>query len=217
MARLSVAFEVARSLLCAQAEQLLSAVGVCDELALLDPSRCRGWSRLDLIVHVRSGLDEMAATAHVHSPNRVDHDAASYWTSHPDDRDSDPVAHILWLRRSASAYGRPRAAVRHLTDAVQRAEASVRAMTDAPVLFQGKTLTAGDFVATWVVELAIHLLDLDVAATPVGGGLTRSTIEALAEHPLPEGLGADEAILVALGRQPWPADLPTRQGYPLSL
>ncbi|GMA18893.1 maleylpyruvate isomerase N-terminal domain-containing protein [Arsenicicoccus piscis] len=168
MATLNCSLQQAASEFAAQARSFLSAAEGLDERELLDPARCRGWSRLDAVVHVRVGLDEMSAVAGVHSRAPIDHDAASYWRTHPDDRDADPVPHILVLRRTASAYQRPASAVRHLTEVVHRAIAVVDGMPDQPVAFQGKTLAAGDFVATWVVELAVHQLDLALHDAPPG-------------------------------------------------
>lgn len=124
MLPLTCALGPARELFKHQATGFLEAAQALDDIELLDPSQCRGWSRLDLIVHVRMGLDEMASTAAATTQQPADHDAASYWTSHPDDRDDDPVPHIMWLRRTASAYSRPRAAVTHLASATTRALAA---------------------------------------------------------------------------------------------
>ncbi|MCH8627150.1 maleylpyruvate isomerase N-terminal domain-containing protein [Arsenicicoccus piscis] len=217
MATLNCSLQQAASEFAAQARSFLSAAEGLDERELLDPARCRGWSRLDAVVHVRVGLDEMSAVAGVHSRAPIDHDAASYWRTHPDDRDADPVPHILVLRRTASAYQRPASAVRHLTEVVHRAIAVVDGMPDQPVAFQGKTLAAGDFVATWVVELAVHQLDLALHDAPPGCRLARQTLEALADARLPDALDDASAVLVGLGRDPWPAHLPRPHGFPISL
>ncbi|MBT0993366.1 maleylpyruvate isomerase N-terminal domain-containing protein [Cellulomonas sp. DKR-3] len=132
MEALTVPLDEARELFVAQAAEFLAACEALSDLELLDPSRCRGWSRLDLLVHVRAGLDEMAADLATPSTAPPDHDAAGYWGSHPDDRDEDVVPHVMWLRRTASAYGRPRAAVRHLADSTGRAVAAVTSAAEAP-------------------------------------------------------------------------------------
>lgn len=107
MLPLTCALGPARDLFKHQATGFLEAAQALDDTELLDPSRCRGWSRLDLIVHVRMGLDGMASTTAATTQQPADHDAVSYWTSDPDVRDDDPVPHIMWLRRTASAYSRP--------------------------------------------------------------------------------------------------------------
>jgi hypothetical protein len=143
------------------------------------------------------------------------HDAASYWRAYPD-HGSDPVPGTLWLRRTASAYSRPTAAVRHLDQVVTATTAAVRRLPDGPVAFQGLVLSSGDFLATWAVELAVHQLDLDVPA-PASSALplVRRTLEALAGADLPQELGDEEAVLLGLGRVSAGEALPPP--YPISL
>ncbi|MBD8060024.1 maleylpyruvate isomerase N-terminal domain-containing protein [Cellulomonas sp. JH27-2] len=183
-----------------QTEAFVGAAAALDELALLGPSRCYGWSVLDLVVHVRLGLQEMVVGTITSGDGPADHDAASYWTTRPDDRDVDAVPHILWLRRTASAYGRPSAALTHLRDAAAGAVAAVRAMSDGVVGFQGQRMRSGDFVATWVVELAVHQLDLGGDTDVPGAAWARATIEALADADLPTDLDDRSAVLAGLGR-----------------
>lgn len=136
------------------------------------------------------------------------HDAASYWESFADD-DDDPVPHILWMRRTAAAYNRPSGALRHLRDVAATADLVLGRMPDHALLFQGKTMTSGDFLATWVVELAVHHLDLgDGSGRPTDGSLhvVRRTVEAIADTDLPGAWPDDVAALVALGREPLPGD-----------
>ena len=47
----------------------------------------------------------------------------------------------------------------HLRDVAAAARIARGRVPDHPVLFQGKTMTSGDVLTTWVVELAIHQLD----------------------------------------------------------
>ena len=60
---LSFPLPEARDLFAAQTRQLLDAVHSLSELDLLTPSLCAGWARLELVEHLRIGLDEMAAAA----------------------------------------------------------------------------------------------------------------------------------------------------------
>jgi hypothetical protein len=139
-----------------------------------------------------------------------DHDAASYWASFAAD-DDDQVPHILWMRRTATAYNRPEGALRHLDDVAAMLRVALGRMPDHPVLFQGKTMTSGDFLATWVVELAVHQLDLgEEAGHPTPGALTavRRTVEAIADVDLPPTWDDEDAALIALGRVPVPDDVP---------
>lgn len=204
-------------------DELQAVVATCaslSDLDLLDPALCRGWSRLDTVVHVRSGLAEMVVGCLSVTTAEPDHDAASYWNSHPDDRDDDPVAHVLWLRRTASAYGRPSAAVRHLSAVAASLPPVLDAMGEDHIFFQGKVLTGGDYLATWVVELAIHHLDLATPTahpTPASLSVARTVLEAIAEHALPGEMPDEEAVLVAVGRQPWPPGHEASRHFPVSL
>ncbi len=155
-----------------------------------------------------------------HTTSAPDHDAASHWSDHPADRDVDPVPHILWLRRTASAYGRPSAAVRHLKAVDARVRKVVAGSADRTVEFQNMTLTGGDFLATWTVELAVHHLDLNLpghSPTAESLNVTKRTIEAIAMHPIPNGLSGDQGFLTALGRTSWPSQIPAHPSYPISL
>lgn len=197
-----------------QLTAFLAAVEPLSDLDLLAPSLCRGWSRLEVVTHVRIGLEELATTTTRRVDASPDHDAASYWTSHPDDRDDDPVPHLLWMRRVASAHQQPSGAVVHLRTAVETAHHAIRNLPDTVVDFQDKPMTSGDFLATWVVELAVHQLDLDLGDSPTGLDWARATLEALAGVPLPEDLDDRTAVLAGLGRTHRPG-LPAP--YPVSL
>ncbi|GAA2022962.1 hypothetical protein GCM10009740_10120 [Terrabacter terrae] len=218
MRQLSFAHEQAVERLSRQVGELVAAAGSMSDLELLGSSLCHGWSRLDVVVHVRMGLQEMALGTIAASGEEPDHDAASYWAAHPDDRDDDPVLHILWLRRTAAAYSRPRAAVTHLREAADAAVRAAQTMPEGTVAFQGKHLRSGDFLATWVVELAVHQLDLGVTDDGSSGlAWTRATLEAIAEAELPAALEDRTAVLVGLGRQQPPPSAQPGPAFPVSL
>jgi hypothetical protein len=208
----------AAEVVCDQAREFTAAIGRCDDLQLLGSSRCHGWSRLDVVVHVRLGLEEMVMGTASSSTEEPDCDAASYWGSHPDDRDIDPVPHILWLRRVASAYTRPTGAVEHLTTVTSGMVTAVRSMSEGVVEFQGKHLYSGDFLATWAVELAVHRLDLALDQDSSSGLCwVRKTLEAVADEDLPRDLDDRTAVLVALGRIPPTAQMQLGGAFPVTL
>ena len=193
-----------------QTEHFVRAVAELDDLALLAPSRCHGWAVVDVVTHVRVGLEEMlrGATAPTDEPPTVD--AASYWSAWAAGDDTDAVDGILWTRRTSSAYRRPSGAVEHLRAAAAAVlEASLPA--DA-VRFQGHVISVGDFLATWAVELAVHHVDLgadlDVGQpTPSALRLTRATIEALLGEPVAPEVDDLDVLLVGSGRIVPPAGL----------
>ena len=91
-------------------------------------------------------------------------------------------------------------------------------MSEGPVEFQGKRMRSGDFLATWVVELAVHQLDLGIEQDePSGLGWTRKTLEAIADADLPPGLDDRSAVLAGLGRIPPPSGSRLAPPYPVSL
>jgi Mycothiol maleylpyruvate isomerase N-terminal domain len=191
-----------------QLDLFVDAARSFSDYDLLGPSRLHGWSRLELVVHARLGLEEMAAVCAAQVDDEPDHDAASYWASFAED-DDDRVPHIMWMRRTASAYNRPEGALRHLDDVAAILRIALGRMPDHPVLFQGKVMTSGDFLATWVVELAVHQLDLGAdAGHPSAPALelVRRTVEAVADADLPPSWSAEDTALIALGRAPLPDD-----------
>jgi hypothetical protein len=213
---LSFPHEEARSRLLEAVDAFVATAGSLSDLELLGHSRVHGWSRLEVVTHVRLGLEEVVIGA-VPSDAAADHDAASYWVSHPDDRDDDQVPHILWLRWVAGAHARPSSAVRLLERAAAGVRAAVGDLSEGTVAFQDKRMTTGDFLATWVVELAIHQLDLDLGGDVPGLDWSRATLEAIAGCPLPEALDDRAAVLSGLGRSDAPAGLELDPSFPLSL
>lgn len=207
MRALSVDHATAVESVRAQLTVFVKAAESFSEYDLLGASRCHGWSRLDAVVHVRAGLEEMTADCAAQVDGAPDHDAASYWASFAE-ADDDPVPLLLWMRRTAAAYNRPEGALRHLRAVTDTAHLALARMPDHPVLFQGKTMTSGDFLATWVVELAVHHLDLGEEAghpTAESLGLVRRTVEAVADVDLPASWSDEDAALIALGRAPLPS------------
>ena len=210
MRPLSFDHATAVELMREQLDVFVAAARSFSEYDLLGASRVHGWSRLEVVVHSRLGLEEMVGVCAMQVDDPCDHDAASYWASFAAD-DDDQVPHILWMRRTATAYNRPEGALRHLDDVAAMLRVALARLPDHPVLFQGKTMTSGDFLATWVVELAVHQLDLgEEAGHPTPGSLTavRRTVEAIADVDLPHTWDDEDAALIALGRVPLPIDVP---------
>lgn len=207
-------------LLGAQLDTFVAAAESFSEYDLLGASRVHGWSRLEVVVHVRAGLEEMVGVCAAQVNDAPDHDAASYWASFAA-ADDDQVPHILWMRRTSTAYNRPEGALRHLRDVAATARIALGRMPDHPVLFQGKTMTSGDFLTTWVVELAVHHLDLgEDAGSPTRRSLAavRRTVESVADVDLPATWNDEDAALIALGRLPLPDDAGQLAGaLPVSL
>lgn len=221
-------FDTAATVFLESVTRFVEAAAGLDDPALLDPARCRGWSRLETVVHVRLGLEEMLLGSAHRVEEAPDHDAVSYWSAFAADAATvDAVDRVLHLRRTASAHRRPSGAVRHLESVAANAPAVVAALPhDGVVRFQGQRLAARDFLVTWAVEVACHHLDLALppgspAAPPAALDLTLRTLEALAGEPMPQRLTQSrepaDVVLAALGRVPWPPEVPASGGYPVAL
>ena len=195
---------------CAESVRaLLRAVDGMSELELLDVSRCRGWTRLDVVVHLVGGWHEMLGglVSPVDGPPTVD--SASYWTAFADAFvDDDPVPTLMAQRRRTAAYARPAAAVEQLRDVGAAVLRGIDAMPDRRCLWQGHVFEPGDFLTVWAVEHVVHHLDLLSEEQPPSDGLrlARRTVEALLGEPLPASWSDTTATLVGTGREAVPDD-----------
>ena len=108
-----------------------------------------------------------------------------------------------WRR---GTYRRPTGLVNHFLPTVAGVARAVASLDDRPVAFQGHVLAAGDFLATWAVEVAVHHLDLGAELplappAPAALRLARATIEALSGE-LPADWTDATAVLLGAGRLP---------------
>lgn len=197
----------ARVLFEAAIDAFLAAAESLDDHALLASSRCHGWSTGAVIAHVHLGLQEMLLGLTHPTDEPPDADAAGYWSVPVPrtDVDADGVDSVRFVQRLATAYRRPSGGVAHLRATADGLRRAARSSPAKAVRFQGHVLLLGDFLATWVVELAIHQLDLardvDVAAPPRAAlALARATVEALAEGALPGSWPDELAVLIGTGR-----------------
>lgn len=216
---LRIDLETGRTACAESAESFVAAIDGLDERELLDASRCHGWTRLDVVVHVIHGWYEMLGglVSPVDEPPTVD--AASYWPAFADQFGSDdPIPALMSQRRRTAAYARPASAVAELGDVGAAIGRGIAACADRPLLWQGHVFAAGDYLAVWAVEQVVHHLDLDTdhAAPASALGVTRATVEALLGEPLPPAWSDTDAVLVGTGRATPPADLgPLAQRLPV--
>ena len=157
-----------------------------------------------MVTHVRLGLEELAAGLLAAVEREVPtHDAATYWQTQPPG--GAEVDGLLAVRRVATATRTPRGALGPLDRVGDALVGAVERLPDRVVAFQGCALTTGDLLATWAVEVAVHHLDLgrDLAVPPPPSAalaLTRRTLEALLQAPLPTDVDLD-AVLLGTGRR----------------
>lgn len=183
------------------------AVESLSEYDLLGPSRCHGWSRLDVMVHVIAGWQELLGGMVSLVASEPTVDAASHWRAFAAEYGSDdPVPSLMAQRRRAAAYERPASASAQLTDVAAALLRGVDGFPDRPCFWQGHVFAPGDFLAVWAVEDVVHQLDLLSGEPPPQSALriARRTIEALVEAPLPTSLSDEEVVLIGTGRLPVP-------------
>ncbi len=206
---LTVGLETGRTACLDSVTGLVQAVESFSEHDLLGPSRCHGWTRLDAVVHVVAGWQEMLAGLVCLVEEQPTVDAASYWPEFAAAfGGGDPVPALMAQRRRTAAYLRPADAVEQLHELAESLRRGVAALPDRACAWQGHVFAAGDFLAIWAVEHAVHHLDLcsSVPAPASALALTRATVEALA-GPLPADWSDEKAVLVGAGRVPVPDGL----------
>lgn len=200
---LSIEIDEGRAACAETVEAFCQVAGEFSEYDLLGPSRCHGWTRLDVVTHVLAGWQEMlqGMVSAVDEPPSVD--AASYWPAfEADHADQDPVLVLLSQQRRSLAFSRPSAALDQLGDVASALLRGIEWLPDGHLSWQGHVFAAGDFLAVWAVEDAVHQLDL-LSAAPVPASalaLTRRTIEALVEQDLPADWNDEQAVLIGTGR-----------------
>ena len=205
---LTFAIEAMKPTCAATISEFVTAVDALSEYELLGGSRCHGWTRLDVVVHVLNGWHEMLGglVSVTDAPPTVD--AATFWNVFGSMQGAeDAIAELMSQRRRTASYGRPSSAVAQLRDVAAMVLRGIDAMADGNRLWLGHVFTAGDYLAVWAVEHVIHQLDLLTAAPPPAAGLeaARRTVEALLDEPLPADWTDADVALVGSGRLVVPA------------
>jgi uncharacterized protein (TIGR03083 family) len=186
-------------------------VGGLDELDLLLPSGCRGWTIADLLLHVNGDAQGALVALATPSPAPADVDFVRYWAAFPGTGDpSAAAAHAQWVRRSASAFASPDGVVKIWSETAPAAVRAARAADpDQHLATQGHVFALADFLAVLVTEAVIHHLDLIDALpdapepAPEAAAITRATLDGIAAPgTLPAGWGMREALLKGTGRMP---------------
>jgi uncharacterized protein (TIGR03083 family) len=148
------------ALLSRQLTGLVALVEGVTDAELVRPTGCQGWRVADLVVHLRFDAEGLLAGLATTTEERPDRDFATYWTDFPPGRPVDFAAvRPTWA--ITAAFGTApelRASFGYVATAASLA--ALAAPARGRVTFQGHVLEVRDFLATWVVELALHHLDL---------------------------------------------------------
>lgn len=189
-------------------EAFVEDVGSLSERELLGASRCHGWTRLDVVVHVIAGWYEMLTGLVSTCEEEPTVDAATYWPAFSEGESDDVVATLMSQRRRSSTYARPAAAVEELRVVAGAVVRGVQVCPPGRRRWQGHVFELGDFLATWAVEVVVHQLDLRTGASlPASAlSLTRGTIESLAGARAPDSWSDVDLVLAGTGRAPAPSD-----------
>lgn len=151
---------------------------------LIGPTRCTGWSVLDVLYHVL--LDAQRALIALATPDDriADTDYISYWRSFPAAR-VGANEHARAVRIAASAF-RPTTLVQLWQETSAAAVHAARAAdADLRVSTQQHVLALPDLLVTLAVEACVHALDLTVRVTDVPApdpaplALVRRTLDGL--------------------------------------
>lgn len=171
------------------------------------PSGCRGWLVRDLVCHLVIDAQDVLITLVTPASSAVTHDAVTYWAvSDTPPSGDDPLDALIV--RLAAAYEDPELLKFHLDD-VGAAAGRAAGLADPGlrVSTQEMVLTAGDYLAAYVLEWTLHHLDLvahlPAAAPPPAEGLarTRSMVERIAGARFPASFTDTDALRVATGRR----------------
>jgi Mycothiol maleylpyruvate isomerase N-terminal domain len=187
----SYPFPPARDAFLAEYALLEELAGSLTDEQLLLASRCRGWAVCDVLYHLHLGLEEILVGFASPTDRPADTDFATYWRDCCAGEGFD-VGQTRFVRLVASAYARPTGLVAHLRKPMGAALRLARSADgDQRLDFQEHVMPMGDFLATWVVEAAVHHLDLTPelpdAPPPVPASLavTRDTLDTLLGRPVP--------------------------------
>jgi uncharacterized protein (TIGR03083 family) len=181
---------------------LLESVGLIDDESGWAPTRCLGWSRRDLVLHLLADAQRALVALHTPGDGPVDVDAVTYWAGwQPGTPGAD--AGRRGTRIMASAWTSVVSIV-ELYDETARAvlDATHTVPVDSIVQTQGKRLTVSALCSTLAVEAAIHHVDLRLGdPAQLGLAEARRVLDGLLGRPGPV---VDDVryVLVGTGREP---------------
>lgn len=196
---------------------LCAAVAALPDEAFDEPSGCRGWRVRDRVSHLVLDAQDLLITLSTPADTAPSHDSLSYWTPSPTSPDSTSPTDALTVRL-ATAYEDPAVLRAHFEDLGAAAgRAAMLAHPELPVSTQGKTLTVRDYLGAYVLEAALHHLDLGAhlpsARLPSGSrpsvdlphpeslAEAREMVERRLRVRLPASWEDADALRVATGRR----------------
>jgi uncharacterized protein (TIGR03083 family) len=151
-----------REITAGQVERLASLVAGLSDADLTAPTLCAGWLAAHLLMHVRSGLAEHAASfAEPAGPEDIiDRDYVSYWRDWPPATEPATYGQVRFHWATASAYATAGSLHAHFADTARQAAGMSRQAPAGTFRLQGHVMAAEDILAMWTAEWVVHHLDL---------------------------------------------------------
>jgi hypothetical protein len=185
---------------------LRTAVADLPDEAFALSSGCTGWLVRDLVCHLIIDAQDVLITLVTPAETEPTRDAVTYWNIVQAPADDDPLDALTV--RLAAAYEEPWLLKFHLDDVGSAAGRAAELADPATrVGTRGVVLTAGDYLAAYVLEWTLHHLDLTAhlpdAAQPPAEGLARSRelLEKIAGTAFPSSFSDKDALLIGTGRR----------------
>lgn len=173
-----------RGALRAETESLLDALGGSFDEVAACPTRLPAWTVGDLLAHVWRDLDRLRVGLAAPPAATIDVDAVSYWRSYdPASRGPQIAARAI---ETAARFPEGAALADDLRRVLDEGLAAARIVPDdRSITTWGPGMRLDEFLATRVLEVAIHGLDLadalgrDPWLTPGAAAITRGILTRL--------------------------------------
>jgi len=185
---------------------LAAAAGRLSEDELAGWSRCRGWTRADVLLHVLLDAQRALVTFSLPAAGPPDVDYVSYWEPFKPGQ-AGAAEHARFVRLVTASYPSHLDVARQFTETATAAARAAEGLPGARMVgTQGHVLAIGDFLATLAVEATIHHLDLllptDDASGPSQEGLAvvRLTLDGLLRDSVAHSWDDAAYALAATGR-----------------
>jgi len=197
-----------RGVLRAETESFVDAFDASLDEVVTRPTRLPAWTVGDLVAHVWRDLDRLREGLAAPPAGTIDVDAVSYWRSYDAaSRGPEIAARAI---ETAARYPDGVALAADLRRVLDEGLAAARvAPDDRPIATWGPGMRVDEFLATRVLEMAIHGLDLADALgsnpwlTPGAAAITRGILTRLlgVEPPAIQQMGDVSFFELASGRR----------------
>jgi len=204
---LPLPLEQARSVFGDEVDLIGEVVAGLSDTDLVRPTGCAGWRVADLVLHLRLGAEAVLAGLATTTGAPADRNAVSYWSEWPGGG-SAGFAAVRSTWAMAAAYSEGRWLLAHFEDMRAAAAQAGRSAVAGRRAFQGHVLEVEDVLAMWIVELAVHHLDLVVDLPGRPGPLAEAlevvgaTLDGLLGAARPGGWDLETYARKGTGRSP---------------